>query len=231
MSPSNTSQQSPGVRSRLKLPWFERNPALLEDVERALREPEYKWLHLHMEEGRVRIRGTIPVPGDRYRIEILFLNDYPDTLPQVRETAGRIPHISDRHVNAKDGTACVCIPDEWFLQRPDPTFLTFLRVPVYNFFLSQKTVELTKEWPFGERRHANEGILDFYQECLGTKDLTAIRRYLEYASLDKIKGHWNCPCGSGKRIRNCHRQQIADLRKKLPPNIAINALQYLSNAS
>ena len=203
----------------------------MEDVKRALREPEYRWLHLHIDEGRVRICGTIPVPGDRYRVEIIFLNDYPDILPQVRETAGRIPLIPDRHVNPKEGTSCLCIPDEWFLQRPDPTFLTFLRGPVSNYFLSQKAFEVSKEWPLGERRHGNDGLLDFYQECLGTKDPQVIRKYLELLSLETLKGHWNCPCGSGKRIRNCHRQQIADLRKKLPPNIAINALQYLSNAS
>jgi hypothetical protein len=108
MLPSNINQPSPGVRKGQKLLWFERDPALLEDVQHALREPEYKWLHLHLDQGTVRIRGTIPVPEDRYRIEILFLNDYPLTLPQVRETGGRIPHISDRHVNPRtEQHACV----------------------------------------------------------------------------------------------------------------------------
>jgi len=219
------------VRRLQPPPWFDRHPDLLEDVKQALREPDYKWLHLQLTQGLARIRGTIPVPGDRYSIEIFFLDDYPRTLPQVRETGGRIPHTSDRHVNPKDGTACVCIPDEWFIQRPDSTFLTFLRTPVYNYFLSQKYFETSGEWPFGERRHGHDGLFDFYQETLGTKDLQIIKKYLDYLSQDTVKGHWNCPCGSGKRIRNCHRQQISDLRRKIPPNIASNALKYFSKLS
>lgn len=219
------------MHNRQKTTWFERDPALLEDVRSALRESDYKWLHLQLAEGIVRIRGTIPVPGDRYNIQITFLNDYPNTLPQVRETGGRIPQTPDRHVNPKDGTACVCIPDEWFIQRPDVTFLSFLGGPVHNYFLSQKCFEISGEWPLGERRHGNDGLFDFYQECLGTKDLRVIRNYLAYLSLDTVKGHWDCPCGSGKRIRNCHPREIFDLRRKLPPNIASIALNYLSNVS
>lgn len=228
---SNINRPSPGVRKGQKSPWFERDPALLEDVQRALREPEYKWLHLHLDQSIARIRGTIPVPEDRYSIEILFLNDYPLTLPQVRETGGRIPHTSDRHVNPKDGTACLCIPVEWFTQRPDESFLTFLRGPLYNYFLSQKTFETLGEWPLGERRHGNDGLLDFYQECLGTNNPHVIKQYLQCFSQDTVKGHWDCPCGSGNRIRNCHHEKIADLRKKLPPHIAFNALKYLSSVS
>ena len=208
------------MRNRQKSPWFEHDPALLEDIQRALCESEYKWLHLHLEQGIARIRGTIPVPGDRYSIEILFLNDYPLTLPQVRETGGRIPRTSDRHVNPHDGTACLCIPDEWFIQRPDESFLTFLCGPVYNYFLSQKSFETFGEWPLSERRHGNDGLLDFYQENLGTKDPHAIRKYLEYLLQPTVKGHWDCPCGSGNRIRNCHRQQINALRGKIPPHVA-----------
>ena len=231
MLPSKINRPSPGVRKGQKSPWFERDPALLEDVQRALRESEYKWLHLHLDQGTARIRGTIPVPEDRYSIEILFLNDYPLTLPQVRETGGRIPHTSDRHINPKDGTACLCIPDEWFIQRPDESFLTFLRGPLYNYFLSQKTFETLGEWPLGERRHGNDGLLDFYQESLGTEDPHVIKKYLEYVCLHTLKGHWDCPCGSGKRIRNCHHDKIVDLRKKLPLHRALNVLEYLSRVS
>ena len=231
MLPSNINRPSPGVRKEQKSPWFERDPALLEDVQRALREPEYKWLHLHLDQSTARIHGMISVPEDRYSIEILFLNDYPLTLPQVRETGGRIPHTSDRHVNPKDGTACLCIPDEWFIQRPDESLLTFLRGPLYNYFLSQKTYETLGEWPLGERRHGNDGLLDFYQESLGTEDPQVIKKYLEYVCLQTPKGHWDCPCGSGKRIRNCHHEKIADLRRKLPPHMASNVLEYLGRIS
>lgn len=227
MFPGNTNQPSPGVRKEQQGPWFVHDPAMLEDVQHALHEPDFRWLHLHLSEGTARIRGMLPVPSDRYSVEIIFLDEYPLTLPQVRETGGRIPHISDRHVNPSDGTACVCIPDEWFIHRPDSSFLTFLRGPVYNYFLSQKAFEVSGQWPFGERRHGVDGILDFYQECLGTNNPYVIKSYLELFTKHTVKGHWDCPCGSGIRIRNCHHEKIATLRRKLPPHIATNALQCL----
>ena len=173
------------------------------------------------------IRGTIPVSGDRYAIEISFLADYPNSLPQVRETGGRIPWTPDRHVNPEDKTACVCLPDEWFLQRLDTTFLTFLRGPVCNYFLGQKAFEMYGQWPFGERRHGIDGIFDFYKEYLETSDHNVVRNYLTCLSHDVVKGHWDCPCGSGKRIRNCHHQQIADLRKRIPRHIASKYSKHL----
>lgn len=203
---------------------------MLDDVKRALREPEYKWLHLYTKDGSAGVRGTISVPGDRYRIEIIFLDDYPSSLPQVRETGGRIPRISDRHVNPKDGTACLFIPDEWFVQRPDATFLTFLRRPVFNYFLSQKVFETSGTWPLGERRHGNDGLYDFYLECFGTSDPTATKKYLQCLSHHTIKGHFECPCGSGKRLRTCHLQQIRDLQVKIPSHVARSIL-YISESS
>ena len=219
-----TSPRNLGA-NRSEQAWFLRDPALLDDVKQALQA--YPWLHLHIQDDTARVQGSIAVPGDRFNVEILFLPDYPRSLPEVRETGGRIPHIEDRHINVKDGTACVCIPDEWCLQRPDESFATFLRGPVYNFFLSQKHFEVHGTWPFGDRRHGNNGLFDFYQEQFGTEDKTTIAKYLWFLSQDKIKGHWNCPCGSGKRLRNCHREKIYTLKNKIPPHIAAKTLESL----
>ncbi|MGB4107841.1 MAG: hypothetical protein WBK55_08605 [Alphaproteobacteria bacterium] len=198
---------------------------MLEDVKQALLA--HQWLHLHIQEDTARVQGSIIVPGDRFNVEILFLPDYPRSLPEVQETAARIPRIQDRHINPIDNTACVCIPDEWFLQRKDESFSTFLQGPVYNFFLSQKHFEIHKTWPFGDRRHGNDGLLDFYREQFGTQDRTTITEYIRCLSQEKIKGHWNCPCGSGKRIRNCHGDKIHALRSKVPSHIAIKTLERL----
>lgn len=213
------------MNKKLKAPWFNRHPALLKDVEQAL--SPYHWLHLQLNDDVARITGTFPIEGDGYNIEILFPKDYPDSLPVVRETGGRIPRTCDRHINPKDETACICIPDEWFVQRPDESFSTFLRVPVYNYFLSQKYFEVHGAWPFGERDHGGDGFLNFYQECFETQDRQVINNYLKTVLKKEIKGHWDCPCGNGKRIRNCHQEKIMQLRKKLPPNIALRAMKYL----
>jgi len=33
----------------------------------------------------------------------------------------------------------------------------------------------------------------------------------------ELKGHWQCPCGSGKRLRKCHLQALIELRSKEIP--------------
>ncbi len=211
------SPQNHGV-SKISPAWFQRYPALLEEIQQALQN--YPWLHLHIQNGIASVQGSMPVAGDRFNIEIEFLSDYPSSLPVVKEVGGRIPTIPDRHINPADSSACVCIPDEWCLQRPDKSFSTFLKGPVYNFFLSQKYFETHGTWPFGERRHGNEGLLDFYKEQFSTEEAYVIKDYLQCLSQKTIKGHWDCPCGSKKRIRDCHKEALYILKNKIPPHVA-----------
>lgn len=213
------------MSKNIKQPWFRQHPELLQDVEHALKH--YKWLRLVVKEDVVYVKGTLLVVNERYSIEISFPPDYPNTLPVVRETGGKIPRLVDRHVNENNGTACVCVPDEWFIDRTDSSFATFLKIPVNNYFLSQQHYEIHKKWPFDERKHGKEGILDFYKEHFATDDLDVIKKYLEYLSQNTIKGHWDCPCGSGKKLRKCHNLKIRKMKEKLPASAASKSLQSL----
>lgn len=204
--------------------WHRANPESYEKLKWAV-QAQYPHLTFHEEERRVLIRGSFPLTHegkllDRYIVEIEIPPDYPDSLPVVRETAGRIPHTADRHMN-RNGEACLFVPDErsWVLP-PGATFLEFLNGPVYSFFLGQTFVEMGQEWPFGQRSHGNNGILEFYSEKIGTKNSEIIIRYLELLSKREIKGHWDCPCGSRKRLRDCHLREVRDLRSKIPPDVA-----------
>jgi hypothetical protein len=39
--------------------------------------------------------------------------------------------------------------------------------------------------------------------------------YLDYLAAKKVKGHWPCPCRSGKKLRDCHSYQIKELRNNI----------------
>jgi hypothetical protein len=155
--------------------------------------------------------------------------NYPHVLPRVRETQGRIPRVLDRHLIPSTGAACLFVGEDWLLEvgRPQPTFLEFLDGPVRNFFIGQALVEAGQPWPFGERSHGLKGVLEAYGEWFGTQDEKQIGLYLEYLSRDVLKGHWDCPCGSGARIRNCHQNEIRALRERIPQWLATQALQRL----
>jgi hypothetical protein len=180
----------------------------------------------------VYIRGVLPIRDlttgeeiDRYLIEIELPNDYPKGVPVVREKGGRIPRIIDRHIYENDGTCCLFVLDEQWKHYPEgATLVEFINGPVYQYFLSQSYFELTGKWLFGERGHGIVGILEYYSEELGTNDPKFILGFLDYLSLKVVKGHWDCFCGSGKRLRHCLFSKLLEMRGKIPPLIAQSSL-------
>jgi len=209
----------------MRKPWHKANSALLKQMEREV-QSTYPNLHFYPEKDRVFIRGSFPIIYDgkildRYLIEVELLPDYPESIPIVRETGGRIPKTLDHHINIPAGDICLFFPDErWKIYPPNSTFLDFLNGPVRNYFIGESLVELGQPWPFGQWSHDAEGIIEYYSNLLGTQDLAVILKYLEYLSKPRLKGHWDCPCGSGERLRNCHFNELIDLSAKISPEIA-----------
>jgi hypothetical protein len=211
-------------------PWHRANLALF-DKEKTEVEAVYPHLHFHVVSDVVFVRGTFPITLegevlDRYLIEIELPRDYPKSIPVVRETNGRIPQTSDRHMNPADGAACILLPDErWKVWPHGSTLLYFLDVPVRNFFLGQSLVERGDPWPFGQWSHGAEGIREYYGEVLSTNDTKVITGYLDCLSKKKIKGHWPCPCRSGKRLRDCHARMVQDLATKISRQAAAHSFE------
>jgi len=218
-------------------PWFERQPAMVSEIEVDLRT-SYPNLHLIIVKGRdAEVRGTFPVRSplgkelERYQIAIRLPWNYPRDLPEVREIAGRIPWLADFHVNP-DGTCCVLLPEDRGRCFPDGArFKTFLDGPVHDFFLGQSLIALGESWPFGEWGHGKAGVYEFYRELLGTDDAKTMVRFLHVLTKLNLKLHWECPCGSGRKIKKCCQRRIADLRRKVPPAIARRSAEQLGLVS
>lgn len=213
-------------------PWFKARPKLLETIRADLRA-RYPDLRLVEDGDGVLALGSFPIVHDsrildRYQIQIAFPRDYPKELPTVREVGGRIPWVLARHVIPSSGNACLFVGEDWLLTvGPEPSFLEFLDGPVRNFFIGQSLVEAGKPWPFGERSHDKMGILETYGEWFGTLDEPTIVCYLDCLSREGLKGHWDCPCGSGKRLRQCHLEHLQELRGRMPQWLARQARQRL----
>jgi hypothetical protein len=212
--------------------WFQRKPVLLEEVRTAIAagQPD---LQEAIVDGVVRLRGSYVVRDGgavlgRYQVEIRFPPNYPRDLPIVEEIGGRIPRISDRHISS-DGTACLLVPEEWLLAG-DQSFRAFLDGPMKNFFLGQLLVEIGKPWPFGERQHGYEGLIQAYMEVLGISDATRVIAYFDCLRKKAIRGHHDCPCGSNKRLRYCHRTELQELAKRIPRHVAQQAYDRLRNS-
>jgi hypothetical protein len=197
-------------------------------------QQRYPDLRLIVINGRPLFRGSFPVGHvgeeiDRFLIEISF-PDGITKLPAVREIGGRIPRDSDHHINPGSGDICADIP-EMILLSGQPSLVEYLDGPVRNFFLSQIIVAGGNPWPFGEWKHGKDGLLQAYGELLGVTGERQIRAYLDYLASKRVKGHWLCPCGSTKRLRDCHARHFATLRDRIPRRIAASALDRLTNPS
>lgn len=219
-------------KQQIKLAWHQREP---QEFERQKREVQMAYPHLHFypEGDDVFIRGSFPLEHDgkvldRYSIEIELPRNYPEAPPIVRETGGRIPRTADNHFSRLNGELCLFVPDERWQHSPaGTTLLEFLNGPVRNHFLGLSLVQLGEDWPFGERSHGGAGIIESYSELLGTNDERIVLQYVDYLSKPALKGHWPCPCGSGKKLRHCHLIEVQELRQKIPHEVAAKSLKFL----
>lgn len=149
---------------------------------------------------------------DSYSIEVSFLDDYPNSLPLVKEIGGDIPCCDWRHINP-DKTCCLCIPQlekKYFpIGANIKVFLDNLVVP---FFANQAYFDLTGKWLNGEYNHGGQGIYDFYVELFNTLDINKIVNLIELSINNDININKKCPCGSCKSLKKCHLSEINKLK-------------------
>jgi hypothetical protein len=163
-------------------------------------------------------------PIAEFEIAVLTDPGYPLAEPILAETGERIPRDIDRHMY-QNGACCPCVWEEWLATAENTSFASFMEGPVRNFFLSQLYFEEHGEWPFGERKHGIEGLLESVSRVIGRSlDRPAAIRHLNALTGGEPRGHWECVCGSGKKIRNCDRAHLINLRDQ----IGVENLERLS---
>lgn len=197
--------------------WYKEKQDFFLALQHEVKE-EYPYLHFSVRNDTVFLNGRYQlIDGDNivdtFLIEIIFPHRYPKGLPLVYEVGGRIPRTVDRHMYPS-GEACLFLPFQLAEIIPqDSNFLAFLNGPVKSFFVSQSYYELTGQWLFGEWPHGRDAIYEFYAPLLRTEDRLTIDKFLKLISGKEIKGHWPCPCGSGKLLRHCHYDEVDKLHR------------------
>lgn len=156
-----------------------------------------------------------------FDIQVFIRPGFPLVEPVVREVGGKVPRSADYHINDEDGTCCLEVWESWLAEHPKADVASFFEGPLRNFFLSQVYLENHEKFPFGEHEHYEAGRLAAYAEQLGcdaNKD--AVVKYLQALAHSPPRGHWDCPCGSGKRLRSCCRTQLQQLAMQINPALA-----------
>lgn len=90
--------------------------------------------------------------------------------------------------------------DEFFNEFIDPFIFSVLWYRDYGTY------------PFGERAHGSDGLLDFYKNDL-KMSYSQYLKMVEIVSLNKYKGDLPCFCGSNKKLRDCHGKYILPIIK------------------
>jgi hypothetical protein len=193
----------------------------------------YPTLAVYQNDTASYIEGVLQLEYERicfesFLIQIDLPNGYPHELPKVFEIGGRIPKDLDHHVN-RDGSLCLGVPDQLWLQTKGQFEIgPFIKRLLCPFLVGISEKLRTGEWPGVERSHGASGICEFYGTFIDTAAPAHVIALLHLLQKKDLKGHWLCPCGSGKVLRHRHGRSIRDLASQgLPKQLFVHALKCI----
>jgi len=153
-----------------------------------------------------------------YRICIILPERYPKQIPILLCNDPKLPIGNiDRHIMA-DGSACLGVyADVMTRWSKKPDIVNFLENFVAPFLVWQAFYDAhQKPPPWGQRSHFADGVIEFYSELFGMDRRQVVIEFMKLlARKNHPKGHETCPCGSGQRLRKCHRQLLYSIREKV----------------
>ncbi|MBI3919583.1 MAG: hypothetical protein HY322_21555 [Betaproteobacteria bacterium] len=153
---------------------------------------------------------------ESFEIELMIPHDFPETLPRVKETAGRIDTRYE-HRNPS-GTLCLAVPIE---QRrvllEQPTLLGCVNRLVVPYLYGYCFWKKHGRHPFDEAAHGHEGILRHYMDTFSLRDDLSALAVISFLLEHGYRGHHDCPCGSGLRVKICHGQALLALHQQHTP--------------
>lgn len=154
-----------------------------------------------------------------YSITVITHATHPEGLPTLCCNDTKLPSGNlARHIMS-DGTACLGVGAEIKRRLHPENGLVGMFHDLVSPFLAWQVYYETNGHapPTGQRAHFGKGILEFYAEDLGLPDLSGVPDFMKLlAKQDRPKGHLICPCGSGKKLRDCHGDLIWRARENLP---------------
>jgi len=229
-------------------PWYKSNRKLFREERAALASaapllgmviagPEFRLnTESVLKRESVVVHGTygISIPDSaqqiEYGISILMPIKYPKQPPVMFCNDSKLPVGNiDRHI-MKDGSACLGVYADimmrWFLK---PDIVNFLENFVAPFLVWQVYYDAHQRPPsWGHRSHFAEGIIEYYAELLGMNKCQSVVEFMKLlARKNRPKGHEICPCGSGDRLRNCHRELLYNTREKIAWQYVAKDLQTI----
>jgi len=199
---------------------------VMQSVEEQFLEVSQKFVMLILEQlndKSHKIFGTISfhtiIDGfeinDAFDIEIAIPQNYPEDLPSTKETKYKVPRTFHRN---NDDTLCLETPLELRkLFNIQPNLIGYIENCLIPYLAAFHYHQKKGKMPFGERKHGGEGIIESYRETLLVSDEYIIYKFIKYLSANNYRGHEDCLCKSGKKLRNCHGKLMLELMMMQSP--------------
>ena len=123
-----------------------------------------------------------------------------DKLPYVFDIGNAID--SNYNHQYKDGPLCLETDFAIRIRFVDGlNLVSWMQEFVEPYFFSYEYYQRFGCFPFGERSHGIEGILQPFGDVFQETDNIKVCKILMFIYSDRYRGHLPCPCGSGKNIR------------------------------
>lgn len=123
-----------------------------------------------------------------------------DKLPYVFDIGNAID--SNYNHQYKDGPLCLETDFAIRIRFVDGlNLVSWMQEFVEPYFFSYEYYQRFGCFPFGERSHGIEGILQSFGDVFQETDSIKVCKILMFIYSDRYRGHLPCPCGSGKNIR------------------------------
>ena len=170
---------------------------------------------LHWNEERKSLKGSLEINYvynderiiDSFQIEIVIPINFEKTLPMIYSKDGKVPKKFN-HIYKDDSLCLATKADQLCFFANDYSLIDWIKYYVIPYFFAVDYYKKYKIYVFGQREHGDAGITSFYEEELEVKSHENVLIMLNYILNKTYRGHSSCPCGSGKKIRNCHKDII-----------------------
>lgn len=141
---------------------------------------------------------------DSFSIRVYFSKGYPNEIPLVTEINKAIPKLPKYHIN-DDSSFCLGsgIRLKKILSENKDILFFFKRV-IEPFLYSISYKLKYDEFPNGELRHGENGLIDDYEQIFSVKGKQSVLTVLSILSCRKrVANKLPCPCGCKKRVGKC----------------------------
>lgn len=165
-------------------------------------------------EREIHLAGSFTVHEEYQGFQVF--NDYSveivipiasDQLPYVIDVGGAIKPTYHHYYSS--GKLCLETDVKVIADFVDGfDLIRWMNTYVESYYFSYEFYMRYGEFPFGERSHGLDGILESYQELLETKSAQETYDVMQFIIFNSYRGHHPCPCKSGAKLRRCHGRKM-----------------------